>query len=342
MHVNAYAALKPKETLVPFQFELGEPGADKVQIQVTHCGLCRSDLDALDNRFGNAPFPLVAGHEIVGTVRARGAAVRHLSIGQRVGVGPLCNACLQCELCLDGRDNLCSKMEMTIGGGNRGGFADVVEVPAAFAFPLPESLPSAAAAPLLCAGLTVYSPLRRHTSSASRVGVIGIGGLGHLALQFAAKRGSEVTAISTSARKAADARRFGAHHFIESGDPEQLRKAAGSLDFILSTVDADLNFMDYLNLLRPDGKICVVGASLGAIGIPAGMLIMGQYSLVGSAAGSRATAREMLDFSARHQIAAESEILPIAQVNDALARLRSGKAPFRIVLTHQAAATPNA
>lgn len=332
--VHAYAAMAAKQPLAPYEYELGAPGPNEVRVQVSHCGLCRSDLDALDDRFGSATFPLVAGHEIIGTVTAVGSAVSHLQVGQRVGIGPLGNACLSCEYCAGGRDNLCRKLEFTIGGGRRGGFANVVQIPAAYAFPIPESLASENAAPLLCAGVTSYSPLRNHTTSSSHVGVIGIGGLGHLAVKFAAKRGSEVTAISSSANKAADARKFGAHHFVVSSDASQMRKAAGSLDFILSTVDVDLNWMEYLGLLRPDGKICIVGGTLGPINVPAGMLIMGQYSFVGSAAGSRAVSAEMLEFSARHGIWAETEVMPISQINTALDRLRSGKAPFRIVLAH--------
>lgn len=333
-HVHAYAAMSAKTPLEAYQYELDAPGPNEVQVQVTHCGLCRSDLDALDNRFGMAQYPLVAGHEIIGNVSAIGSAVSHLQLGQRVGIGPICNTCLSCSYCAAGRDNLCRKMEFTIGAGRRGGFANIVQVPAAYAYPIPDALASENAAPLLCAGLTSYAPLRNHTTPSSRVGVIGIGGLGHLALKFAAKRGNEVTAISSSASKADDAGRFGAHHFVVSSDPAQMRKAAGSLDFILSTVDVDLNWMDYLSLLRPDGKICVVGGTLGPINVPAGLLIMGQYSFVGSAAGSRADSAEMLEFAARHRIWAEAEVLPIAQINTAIERMRSGKAPFRLVLSH--------
>ncbi|MCX4775445.1 NAD(P)-dependent alcohol dehydrogenase [Streptomyces sp. NBC_01264] len=333
--VRAYAATSPGRPLEILNYELGDLHPDEVRIEVSHSGLCRSDLDALDDRLGTSSYPLVAGHEIIGQVSAVGSSVTHLRVGQRVGVGPICNTCLNCEYCASGRDNVCSKVEFTIGGGRRGGFADIVHVPAAYAFPIPDSLGSENAAPLLCAGITSYAPISRHTTSESHVGVIGIGGLGHLALKFAAARGSEVTAISTSPRKADAARRFGAHNFVASSDAEQLRRAAGSLDFILSTVDADLNWLDYLNLLRPDGKICFVGASMGPIGVPAAMLIMGQYSLVGSAAGSRATTTEMLEFSARHQIWAETEVVPMSDINRAIERMRSGDAPFRFVLTHE-------
>lgn len=335
VHVHAYAGMNPRQALEPLEYELDSLRPDEVRIEVSHCGLCRSDLDQLDNRFGTVPFPLVAGHEIIGRVSAIGSAVSHLRAGQRVGVGPICSACLSCRYCADGRDNLCEKVELTISGGRRGGFADMVQVRAAYAFPIPESLMSENAAPLLCAGVTSYAPLRHHTTSSSRVGVIGIGGLGHLALKFAAARGSEVTAISSNASKADAAHRFGAHHFVVSSDPEQMRKAAGSLDFILSTVDVDLNWIDYLNLLRPDGKICIVGAALGPINVPAGMLLMGQYSFVGSAAGSRAMTAEMLEFAARHRIWAEAEVMPMSKINSAIERMRSGKAPFRLVLAHE-------
>ncbi|MFD8229877.1 NAD(P)-dependent alcohol dehydrogenase [Streptomyces massasporeus] len=333
-HVHAYAALNAGQPLKSFEYETGLLGPNDVRIRVSFCGLCRSDLDQLDNRLGAALYPLVAGHEIIGTVINVGSAVSHLQAGQRVGVGPIARACLNCSYCADGRDNLCQALEFTIGSGRRGGFANIVQVPAAYAFPIPESLPSENAAPLLCAGVTAYAPLRHHTTPSSHIGVIGIGGLGHLALQFAAARGSEVTAISTSVRKADAARRFGAHHFVVSSDPDQMRKARGSLDFILSTVDVDLNWTDYLDLLRPDGKICIVGATLGPINVPAGMLITGQYSFVGSAAGSRVVSAEMLEFAARHRIWAETEVMPITEINCAIERMRTGTAPFRLVLSH--------
>ena len=332
MQVQAYAAMSASKPLEPYTFTLPDLGPDEVRIDVTHCGICRSDIDYIDNRFGASAYPIVAGHEVIGTVAARGSAVKHLAVGQRVGVGPLRSACLRCSYCASGRDNLCSALQLTIAGGNRGGFAKAIQLDGSFAFPIPDGLASESAAPLLCAGITIYAPLRRFSGPADRVGVIGIGGLGHLGLQFAAKRGSEVTALSTSADKAPEAARLGAHHFIHTRDAAQLRAAAGSLDLILSTVDADLAWSDYLALLRPDGVICIVGASLGPIGVPAAGLVMKQNSFVGSAAGSRATTQEMLEFAARHGIQAQVDVLPAAEVNAAVETLRKTAPAHRLVL----------
>lgn len=330
--VQAYAAMSAKQPLEPFVFTVPDVGPTDVRIDITHCGICRSDVDFIDNRLGYATFPVVAGHEVVGVVAEKGSAVSHLSVGQRVGVGPLRSACLRCSYCASGRDNLCSALELTIAGGNRGGFAKAIQLDASFAFAIPDALPSESAAPLLCAGITVYAPLRRLTQPADRVGVIGIGGLGHLALRFASKRGNEVTALSTSADKEAEAKRLGAHRFIHTRDASQLRAAAGSLDLIISTVDADLAWGDYLSLLRPDGIICIVGASVGPIGVPAAGLIMKQHSFTGSAAGSRAATQEMLDFAGRHGITAEVEVTPMSEINAAIDRLRTSSPAHRIVL----------
>jgi alcohol/geraniol dehydrogenase (NADP+) len=330
--VQAYAAMSAKQPVEPYSFTLPDLGPNDVRIDITHCGICRSDVDYIDNRLGYSTFPAVAGHEVIGSVAEKGSAVTHLEVGQRVGVGPLRGACLRCSYCASGRDNLCPSLQLTIVGGNHGGFAKAIQLDASFAFAIPDALPSESAAPLLCAGITVYAPLRRLTQPADRVGIIGIGGLGHMALKFAAKRGNEVTALSTSPDKAVEAARLGAHRFISTRDAAAFRAAAGSLDFILSTVDADLSWNDYLSLLRPDGIICIVGASLGPIGVPAGGLIMKQNSFTGSAAGSRAATQEMLDFAGRHGITSEVEVIPISELNAALDRLRRSSPPHRLVL----------
>jgi alcohol/geraniol dehydrogenase (NADP+) len=336
--IKSYAVLAPKQPLAPFEYDPGPLGATDVRINITHCGICYSDIAYIDNHFGDAMYPLIPGHEIIGKVSAIGDGVKHLSVGQRVGVGPLRSACLHCEWCERGQENLCTKLQMTITGGNHGGFAEAMQLDGSFAFPIPDALPSESAAPLLCAGLTVYSPLHDHTHSSMRVGIIGIGGLGHIALQFANKLGNEVTAFSTSASKEQEAKAFGAHRFVNTSDAAQVTKAAGSLDFILSTVYADIDWMTYLNVLRPNGKICIVGASLNPIGIPSAFLIMGQKSICGSAAGGRARMREMLDFATRHGIRAQTVLAPATELNAAVDRVRKNSVRYRMVLTASASA----
>ncbi len=213
--VNAFAAIIAGGPLEPWSFERGALGPQEVDIDVTHCGVCHTDLHLLDNDFGITAYPFVPGHEAVGLVKATGSDVTHLTLGQRVGVGWQRGSCGECEWCGRGLQNLCAKSHPTCLAGY-GGFAKSLRVDSYFGIPIPDGLDSASAAPMLCAGITVYSPLRRYLRPASRVGIVGIGGLGHLAIQFARAMGAEVTAISTTQDKAAEARRFGAHHFVTS------------------------------------------------------------------------------------------------------------------------------
>ena len=229
-----------------------------VDVKVSHCGICHSDVHLIDNDWGISHYPLVPGHEIVGTVAATGEAVEQLNIGERVGVGWQSGSCLRCEWCLNGYENLCRSKVLTCVR-RHGGFADFVRTDSRFTFSIPESLGSAGAAPLLCAGVTVYAPMRRYgVRPHHHVGVIGIGGLGHLALQFAHAMGCEVTAFSTNPEKKDDAAAFGADHFVMSRDPSQMRNAAQTLDFILSTATAPLPWTAYVEALRPNGTLTIV------------------------------------------------------------------------------------
>lgn len=333
MQTQGYAALGAATPLTPFTYDLNQLGPNEVRVSVTHCGLCYSDVDAIDNTHQMSVYPLVPGHEIIGVVSETGTGVAHLTVGQRVGIGPLCGSCHHCEYCASSRENLCSTLQLTIAGGNHGGLGATVQIDGGFAFPLPERLASENAAPLLCAGLTVFSPLRAHTRPGMRVGVLGIGGLGHLALQLANKLGTEVTAFSRSPDKEQEARKFGAHRFIVTTDPAQMAAAANSLDFILSTVYAPVRWSEYLPMLRPDGTICTVGASMSPIDIPAALLIMRQVAFRGSAAGGRHDMIDMLEFAAQHEIEAQTEVMPMSQVNEALDKVRTNQARYRIVLT---------
>ncbi|MBF0239215.1 MAG: NAD(P)-dependent alcohol dehydrogenase [SAR324 cluster bacterium] len=332
MNINSYAAKKEGSTLESHDYELEDNlQADEVTVQITHCGICHSDLHLIDNDWGISSYPMIPGHEIIGTIQQLGSHVMGLTEGQRVGIGWQCGACLRCEQCLEGYDNLCSSQQATCVG-RPGGFASKIRVSSHYVFPIPDNLASENAAPLLCAGATVYSPLRIYdVRPAMKVGVIGIGGLGHLALQFASAFGCEVTAFSSSPNKEEEARSFGAHHFVASQNTRQLRKASGSLDFILSTVFANLDWPAYVSLLKPRGRLCVVGAPAEPLQIPA-YLLLGHRSVCGSQIGSRIMIREMLEFAARHQILAKTEIFEMKDANLALERVRKNEVRYRAVL----------
>jgi uncharacterized zinc-type alcohol dehydrogenase-like protein len=322
MLFNAYAAKKAKARLAPFQYEPGPLGSDEVEIAISHCGICHSDVHLVDGEWGDW-FPLVPGHEIVGTI----AAGKAFAPDERVGVGWQRNSCGECEYCRAGEEVLCAKHEATCQG-NFGGFADRIRVNQRFAFRVPDELPTESAAPLLCGGVTVYAPLRKFAGKGSRVGVIGIGGLGHLALQFARAMGCEVTAFSRVADKESEARKFGADHFL-TGDP-----ARGSLDLILNTAHAAPDMDAYLGALRPKGVFCQLGAAPVPLAVPSMPLIGGSRSVTGSAIGSPAIIREMLTFAARHGVAATTEVVPMREVNEALDRTRRNLARYRMVLAN--------
>jgi alcohol/geraniol dehydrogenase (NADP+) len=332
--IKAYAASAKGAKLQPFEFDPGPLQDDHVEIKVAYCGICHSDLSMIDNEFGMSAFPLVPGHEAVGTITAVGSRVQHLRPGQTAGLGWFSGSCLFCPQCLDGNHNLCPTAESTIVG-RHGGFADRVRCQAAWAVPLPEKIAPAKAGPLFCAGITVFNPMAQFGVKATdRVGVIGIGGLGHLALQFLNKWGCEVYAFTSSDGKQAEAMKLGAHATVNSRDPAQLKKVAGSLDFVISTVNVGLDWGLYLQTLAPKGRLHFVGAALSPLGVMPVELLSGQKSISGSPLGSPATVRKMLDFCARHQIAPVTENFPMSQVNEALEHLRAGKARYRIVLTN--------
>src|SRR5262245_28698006 len=324
-NIKAYAAITPRAPLEPFSFDLGEIGPEEVEIKVTHCGICHSDLSMLDNEWGMSKYPLVPGHEAVGTVVDLGEQAKGLKIGQRVGVGWSAYSCLSCHECLSGDHNLCLHNQGTIVR-RHGGFADSLRVQWTWARPLPDSPDPSKTGPLLCGGVTVFSPLLQHKlPSTARVGIIGIGGLGHMALQFANKWGFEVHAFTTSDDKEAEARQLGAHFVHNTKREGALKSIARSLDLILSTVNVPLDIPALLETLGPKGRLHVVGAILKPMEIPAFGLIMGQKSVTGSPVGSPTAIDRMLAFSARHSIAPVVEFFPISKVNDAFEHLRSGK-----------------
>jgi len=331
MPIQAYAALNKGQPLESFSYEPKPLAPHDVEVKISHCGICHSDLHLVNNDWGMSSYPLVPGHEITGTVSQVGSAVTQYKPGQRVGIGWQADSCGECEWCAGGEENLCARAAPTCVG-RHGGFASHIRVHSRFAIPIPDALAMENAAPLLCAGITVYSPLRTHRLGPnSRVGVIGIGGLGHLGLQFARAFGCEVTAFSTTADKEAEARQLGAHHFVATRTTGAVQKLGGSFDFILSTVTADLPWIDYVNALRPYGKLCFVGVPPGLLNLPVFPLLANK-SIVGSNTGSTAGLREMLQVAARHGVKAQTERFPLARVNDAMGRVARNEVRYRAVL----------
>ena len=330
--IQAYAATEAGGELAPFEYDPGELGPEQVEIEVTSCGICHSDLSMLDDEWGMAQFPLVPGHEIVGRVGAVGERVGHLNVGQTVGLGWFSASCMSCRTCMSGDHNMCPSAEGVIVG-RHGGFADKVRCHAGWAVPLPEGVAPEKAGPLFCGGITVFNPIVQFgVKPTDRVGVVGIGGLGHLALRFLDAWGCEVVAFSSNPAKAEEAKRLGADRVVNSRDPEDVKSIAGSLDFILVTVNVALDWEAYLSALGPRGRLHFVGAVLEPVAVGAFSMIMGQKSVSGSPLGSPATIGTMLDFCARHRIEAVTEHFPMSRVNDAIQHLRDGKARFRIVL----------
>lgn len=329
---HAYAAHKNGGRLEAFEFDPGPLGDEQVEIKVEHCGICHSDLSMLDNEWGRTQYPLVPGHEVVGTVTAAGSAAKGVAVGERVGLGWFSHSCMHCRPCLSGDHNLCVSGEETIVG-RHGGFAERVRCHWSWAVKLPDGLDSASAGPLFCGGITVFNPIAQFgVKPTDRVGVVGIGGLGHLAVQFLAKWGCEVTAFTSSESKQDEARALGAHHTVNSRDKAALKPLAGQFDFVLVTVNVPLNWAGYIQALAPKGRLHFVGAVLEPMQLAAFSLIGGQKSVSGSPLGSPATTAKMLDFCARHGIAPQVERYPLGQVNEAIERLRSGKARYRVVL----------
>ena len=331
--IRGYAALKQGEALVPFEYDPGPLLPEQVEIKVEHCGICHSDLSMLDNEWRRSAYPLVPGHEIVGTIVAAGEHVKNLQVGQRVGLGWFASSCMHCFDCLSGDHNLCRDAQGTISG-RHGGFADRVRSHWVWAVPLPEGVEADKAGPLFCGGITVFNPIVQFgVKPTDRVGVIGIGGLGHLALKFLNKWGCEVTAFTSSEAKRAEAQALGAHHVAISTDKAAIKNLARSMDFILVTTNVALEWPAYLAALKPRGRLHFVGAVTESLGF-APNILFGQKSVSGTPLGSPATTARMLEFCARHKIAPQVEFFPMAKVNDALEHLRAGKARYRLVLSN--------
>jgi uncharacterized zinc-type alcohol dehydrogenase-like protein len=331
MSVKAWVAPAAKQKLVMQDIDLGPLEPEEVEIAVENCGLCHSDLSVLKNEWGISKYPAVLGHEVIGRVAAVGPASKGLKVGDKVGVGWTAASCMHCRQCLSGDQHLCADSEATIIG-HRGGFASRVRSHWAWAVPLPEGLNQAEAGPLLCGGITVFSPLHRFASPTSRVGVVGIGGLGHMAVKFGAAYGCDVTAFTSSSNKFDEARGFGANHVVSSRDSAAIKKLAGTVDLLIVTVNVALDWDAMIGTLSPNGRMHVVGAIPEPIPVSAFSLIMQQRNISGSPTGSPVAIATMLEFAARHRLAPQTEHFPMSRINDAFEHLEAGKARYRIVL----------
>lgn len=333
--IKAYAAHAPGQPLQPYEYDAGPLQAHEVEVQVEYCGVCHSDLSVIDNEWGNAQYPVIGGHEIIGRVIALGQAAENkgLKIGQRVGIGWTADSCQYCNSCLSGKQVLCQNGSTATIVGHAGGFAEKVRASWQWAIPVPDDLDPSIAGPLLCGGITVFDPLLRHGIQATdKVGVIGIGGLGHMAIKLLKAWGCEVTAFSSNPDKTDEILAMGATYVVNSRDKAQLKALSGQFDLIINTVNVSLDWMPYYSALAPEGKFHVVGAVLEPLAVPAFTLISNAKSVTGSPTGSPVALRKLLQFAARQQVAPTVEEFPMSKINDALQHLRDGKARYRIVL----------
>lgn len=330
--IRSWAAPETKHKLEQYAYEAGPLGAEEVEVAVEYCGLCHSDLSMVDNEWGMSRYPLIPGHEAVGSIVAVGEQVKGLVVGQKVGIGWNAGSCMHCHGCMTGQHQLCTTLQPTIVG-HHGGFAERIRTHWAWAIPLPDGLDISSAGPLLCAGATVFSPLLTYdVKPTDHVGIVGIGGLGHLALKFANAWGCEVTAFTSTGAKTEEAKSLGAHKVVNSRDTDDILKAANTLDFLLITVNNKMDWSALVKTLKANGRMAIVGAILEPLEISAIDLIFGQKRIVGSLNGSPSATAAMLEFAARHNIAPQVEHFPMSKVNEAMEHLHAGKARYRVVL----------
>lgn len=331
--IRAYAAMNAGETLLPYQFDAGELQAHQVEVKVEYCGLCHSDISVIENDWNSSVYPAVPGHEIIGIITQLGSEAKGLKVGQRVGIGWTAESCQHCDPCISGRQVQCTGGKTATIVGHAGGFADKVRAGWQWIIPLPEDLDPSSAGPLLCGGITVFDPILQHQIQAiHHVAVIGIGGLGHMAIKLLKAWGCEITAFTSSLDKTDELKAMGADHVVSSRDPKAIQAERGKFDLILSTVNVTLDWQAYLATLAPNGSVHMLGLALEPMAIPAAMLISGAKSVTGSSTGSPAALRQLLKFAARQNIAPQIELYPMSQVNEAIARLHSGNVRYRIVL----------
>lgn len=338
---RGYATHSPTSDLEPFSFERREPGAHDVLIDILYCGICHSDIHQARGEWGNSTYPMVPGHEIVGRVTRTGAEVTKFKEGDLAGVGCFVDSCRECANCTDGEEQYCERhvaqtynsTEMDERTPTYGGYSSRIVVDEDYTLKISPELPLANVAPLLCAGITTYSPLRRFdVREGKRVGVVGLGGLGHMGVKLAASMGAQVTVFSTSPSKEEDARRLGAHDFIVSKDAEKMASLGGKYDFILDAVSAPHDFNTYLNLLRRDGVMVLVGAPEKPAEVHAFSLITNGRSLAGSMIGGIRETQEMLDYCTKHNITSDVEVIPVDRIKEAYERTVKGDVRYRFVI----------
>lgn len=346
---NGYAAQTPTSPLAPFSFERRDPGPNDVQIDILYCGICHSDIHTARGEWNNHDFPVVPGHEIVGKVVAVGAEVSQFKVGDLAGFGCMVDSCRHCPSCTAGLEQYCedggftgtyaAPDKKTPGMFTYGGYSKSIVVDQGFVLRVPTGLELAAVAPLLCAGITTYSPLRHwKVGPGSKVGIVGLGGLGHMGLKIAHAMGAEVTLFTTSPNKAEDAKRLGAHHVVISKDADQMASQANTFDFVLDCVSAQHDINAYLAVLKRDGTLVQVGAPPEPLPVAAFNLIMSRKSFAGSLIGGIAETEEMLDFCAKHNIVSDIEMISIDQINEAYERVISSDVKYRFVIDMQSLA----
>ncbi len=338
---KGYAAQTPTSTLAPFEFQRRPIGPRDVLMEVQYCGICHSDIHQARDEWGGSIFPMVPGHEIVGAVREVGSGVSRFKAGDIVGVGCMVNSCRTCASCRDGLEQYCegkrvltyNDTEMDGKTPTYGGYSNLLVVDQDFTLRVPANLDLKGVAPLLCAGITTYSPLRHWgLSKGQRLGVIGLGGLGHMAVKFGVSFGAEVAVLSTSPKKQADARRLGAHHFCPTSDDSALQKLDGSLDLIIDTVSAPHDLSRMVNLLKRDGTLVMVGASPDALALQTFSIIGKRRAVAGSLIGGIKETQEMLDYCGAHSITSDIELIAMRDVNNAYERVLKSDVRYRFVI----------
>jgi uncharacterized zinc-type alcohol dehydrogenase-like protein len=339
--VKAYAAQAADQPLAPYSFDRREPEADDVEIQILYCGVCHSDIHTARNEWGGTVYPAVPGHEIVGKVTRVGANVSKFKQGDTVGVGCFVDSCMHCSNCEQDLEQYCengntqtyNSLTQDKKSTTLGGYSSHIVVTQHFVLSVSDKLPLEKVAPLLCAGITTYSPLRHWgVKAGDKLAVVGLGGLGHMAVKLASSMGAEVTMLSRSPKKEKDASELGAHHFKLTTDKATMEELAGSFDFIIDTVSAAHDYNEYINLLKTDGVMVLLGAPPEPAPVAAFPLIMGRRSLVGSLVGGIKETQEMLDYCAEHNITSDVEVININQINEAYERTLAGDVHYRFVI----------
>jgi uncharacterized zinc-type alcohol dehydrogenase-like protein len=339
--VNSYAAMSSNTPLEAYNFERRAVGPDDVQIDILFCGVCHSDLHQVKNEWGGSQYPMVPGHEIVGTVLSVGTNVTKFKVGDLAGVGVMVDSCKTCKTCAQDLEQYCEEgfvgtynnKERNSDNITMGGYSTKIVVDEYYTFKISPTLPLAAVAPLLCAGITTYSPLvYAGVKKGMKVAVVGLGGLGHMGVKFAVSFGAEVTVISTSPSKEADAKKLGATHFLVSTDKEAMSKYSSYFDVILDAISANHDYTNYLNLLGIDGKLMVVGLPIESPKVQPFSLVTNRRSVIGSSIGGMKETQEMLDYCAEHNIVSEIEVIPMQKINEAYDRMLKGDVKYRFVI----------